>query len=86
MTKEELLEKGYVEECSACGGVSAYAWEDVELDPNDVHFKSSPEQLKLVAHIGTCSGLGEWQCGHCGTYWMEEDSPLNHPCYTHAED
>ncbi len=85
MTKEELLAKGYAEECPECGGVSAYAWEDATLDPNSFIFKSSPEQRKLIAHIGTCSGLGEWTCGHCGTPWMAVDSPLNSECFTHQE-
>lgn len=83
MTKEELLAKGYAEECPSCGGVSAYAWEDVTLDPFRTLAKS--KQLEFIAHIGTCSGLGEWTCGHCGTPWMAKDSSLNSECFTHQE-
>lgn len=68
----KLIDKGHVMRCSSCNGLSAYAWCDTDESLN-------------VAHIGAAS-CWEWQCGHCRTHWVEADSPINSPCYTHAED
>jgi len=67
-----LQEKGYVNECPACGKLSAHAWEDVDEEAG-------------IAHIPTAS-CWEWQCGHCGAHLVQADSPINHPAYTHAAD
>lgn len=97
-----LLEHGDIEECPGCGAFSAYAWQDVNIDSNtdqrllpedglsdggelyteDEYLPAWPD----VYHIPSASGLGEWQCGKCKTYWMEKNSPLNSPCFTHSED
>jgi len=75
----DLIAKGYIEVCPGCGELSAYSYLDAdECDDN------GPESGQ-VATIGTCSSW-EWECGHCRTHWMEHDSPLNSPCYTHSED
>jgi len=70
-----LILSGFIEICPGCRELSAYAWDDCD----DYDDKPSPG---MVAHIGCCSGF-EWRCGHCGTHWMDADSPLNHPAYTH---
>ena len=73
-----------IEECPACGGRSAYAWEDVspELIRGTTYERPSPAQRSLVAHIGAASAF-EWTCGHCGTSWTPKDSPLTAEAYTH---
>ena len=67
-----MLDAGYVEQCPACGGLSAYAWIDVDAPAG-------------IAHIGAPS-CWEWQCGHCRTYWAAAGSPLTAECYTHQSD
>lgn len=83
-TKAKVL-KGSIEICPCCEELSAYAWN--ETTAYDHLGSIVPGGFKpekgTIAHIGTCSGLGEWECGHCHTHLVEVDSPLNHPCYTH---
>ena len=81
--QQELLDKEHAEECPACGAISAYAWSDVNYAPRAGIDKGLPESERIY-HIGAASGF-EWECGGCGRSWTPVDSPLNHPCYTHAE-
>ena len=86
-TKENVL-KGSIEICLCCRELSAYAWQDTTSydDLGDIipgGFKPAPD---TIAHISSCSGLGEWQCGHCGKHLVEANSPLLAPCWTHSED
>jgi hypothetical protein len=37
-----------------------------------------------VYHIPSASGF-EWECGFCGTHWVERNSPINAECYTHID-
>lgn len=67
-----LVECGDIEECAACGRLSAYAWQDVER-----------LEARGVAHIGAASGF-EWQCGHCSASNVPQDSPLLAEVYTHT--
>lgn len=69
MNKTELIGKGYIEECPCCGGLSAYAWEDVNEEAG-------------ITHIPVAS-CWEWQCGHCHAHLVEADSPILAECYTH---
>jgi hypothetical protein len=62
------------EMCPACHKISAYSPPAAE---------ALQEAGYDVAHIGACSGLGEWTCGHCRTPWMDVRSPLNSPTWTH---
>ena len=64
-----LLDDGSLEKCPSCYGLSAYAYQDVNA-------------LHGIAKIGATSSF-EWQCGHCRTYWMDANSPLNCEAYTH---
>jgi hypothetical protein len=79
---DELIAAGQLEECPACGKLSAYSWQIAEYADPDTDDDAVPRPG--IAHIPRCSGF-EWQCGHCLTDWTTEDSPINHPCYTHAE-
>ncbi len=87
MNIAELMDKGYVERCPVCGGLSAYAWDDVspELTDHDIYYRRpNPNEKHLVAHIPSSSAF-EWQCGHCGASLTSVDSPLNAEVYTHLE-
>lgn len=66
---KRLIAKGYVVKCPGCGKLNAYSWDDAEKHG--------------LAHVKSASGLGEWQCGSCRTYWAEKDSPLLAEAYTH---
>jgi hypothetical protein len=84
----KLVMDGDVEICPCCHQMSAYSWDEANAydefpDGNTPPFWK-PERGK-IAHISTCSGY-EWQCGHCHSNIVEADSPINHPCYTHADD
>ena len=85
---QDLIEDGSIETCPCCGELSAYAWQDAdaydEFEDGIIPGGFTPEP-GTVAHIGTASGF-EWECGHCGAHLVAEDSPINHPCYTHSED
>lgn len=63
------IEKSDIEVCSACGKMSAYYWGYVD-------------RLHNIAHIPTTSCF-EWECGHCHSHIVEENSPINAECYTH---
>lgn len=63
-TLEDLLEKGYAEECPVCGGIGVYSWQD-------------EDEAAGIKHIGTC-GAWEWQCPHCRTYLADDAAPA--PC------
>jgi hypothetical protein len=83
---DELVAKEDVLECPNCYAYSAYCWDDVNMDPNsDERYEDCIDEPHDIYHIGACSGLGEWQCGKCDTYWMERDSPLAAECYTHVD-
>jgi hypothetical protein len=77
--------RGWLERCPSCDGLSAYAWEDTEIDPNTVLWKTEAKDRNKIAHIPAASGF-EWTCGHCGLSWTPKNSPINSPCYTHSED
>jgi hypothetical protein len=85
--KEKVMD-GTLEICPCCEQLSAYAWR--ETNAYDGLGSIIPGGFKpakgTIAHIGTSSGLGEWQCGHCHKHLVEADSVLNSPCYTHSED
>lgn len=66
---KDLLANGSMEECPLCGYYSTYAFCDVNLR----HY---------IVKIGATSSF-EWQCGHCHSDWMPQDSPINAECYTH---
>lgn len=66
---QELIESGNVEVCPVCGGLSAYAWQDVNED---------------IAHIPTAS-CWEWECGHCGAHLVDASAPILAEVYTHHE-
>lgn len=68
----DLEEGGKLLRCERCDGLNAHAWGDCD-------------EALGIAHIPVAS-CWEWQCGHCGTHWVEADSPINHPAYTHADD
>lgn len=66
-------------ECPNCGALCFHSW-------SDECFRERIESAGITfSHIGTAGGW-EWHCDNCDTHWMEEDSPLNHPAYTHADD
>lgn len=75
----EMVELGEIEICPCCDELSAYAWTDSNaydqftdgIVPGGFVPKSG-----TIAHIGTCSGLGEWECGHCHSHLVESDSVL----------
>jgi hypothetical protein len=83
-----LVLDGSIEICSACGGLSAYAWQDCtgyeEFPDGIIPGGFTPDKGK-VAHVGAASGF-EFQCGHCRRNIMSVDSPLNSPLFTHRED
>lgn len=64
------IEKGDIEVCPNCGGMSAYYWGYVNKPHN-------------IAHIPASSSF-EWQCGHCRAFITEKDSPINAECFTHV--
>jgi hypothetical protein len=75
--KEQLLDSGDAVECGRCGAVCAYSWDNVNYCENC----SEPIGLDLpkderIYHVSSSSGLGEWQCGNCGTYWVDRESPI----------
>ena len=81
----QLLNDEQAEVCPNCFGVSAHCWDDVSEDAyEDDSLPYNPKQ-GTIAHI-PCAGSWEWECPHCNTHWMEKDSPLNHPCYTHNDN
>lgn len=84
-----LVLDGSIEICPCCGGLSAYCWDDCtgydEFEDGIIPGGFVPAK-DMIAHIGTASGLGEWECGHCKRMLVDADSPLNHPCYTHEDD
>jgi hypothetical protein len=87
---QEKIESGDIEECPGCGAYNAYSWDLSNMDPNKRPDARDPESdladiEEDIYHIGAASGY-EWECGKCHTHWMEADSPLNHPAYTHSED
>lgn len=85
--KAKVLD-GTLEICPCCEEVSAYAWGETTAYAalgNLIPGGFQPAK-GTIAHIGTCSGLGEWECGHCRTHLVEVDSVLNSPCYTHEDD
>ena len=71
MRTEDLIKDGSIEECPVCGGLSAYAWEDVNEE-------------KGINHI-PCTSCWEWECGHCGAHLVDSASPILAECYTHQE-
>lgn len=79
---------GDIEVCPGCCELSAYAYRYTtaydQFEDNIIPGGFKPE-AGTIAHIGTC-GSWEWECGHCRTRWMDRDSPLNHPAYTHGDD
>jgi hypothetical protein len=79
---QALIDDGSIEECPSCGALSAYAYQDSNI-PGEEDYEADSTDVYM---IGACSGMGEWQCGNCRTYWVSADGPLNHPCYTHSED
>ena len=83
-TQQKLVDSEYAEECPACGAISAYAWEDVNYCPLADVDEELPADERTY-HLGAASCF-EWQCGSCGRSWAPVDSPINAPCYTHAED
>lgn len=74
-----LVLAGDIEICPACHGMSAYHWGLCDDQEGD---RPAPG---TVAHIAA-SSTWEWECGHCHRHWVDADSPLLHPCYTHADD
>jgi hypothetical protein len=76
-----------VEQCGRCGEFSAYCWDDCNAYGDFADgivpggFVPAPG---TIAHIG-CSSSWEWECGHCGTRWVERNSPINAECYTHVD-
>jgi hypothetical protein len=97
----KLVEKGDIIECPNCQAYNAYAWIDVNMDVNtglrlttedgfsdgdepyteDEILSNWPDVYSIPTH-----SAWEWECRNCKTHWMERNSPLNHPCYTHYED
>ena len=75
-TKARYSEDDF-EICPRCNRICAYAYPVI-----DFLVKHGFE----IFHIPVASGLGEWQCGNCETYWVERNSPINHPAYTHRDD
>lgn len=94
---QKMLDKGDIEICPKCKCYSAYAYEDVNMQDgqrlvNDDGFADGGEaytdediltEWPDVYHIGACS-CAEWQCGNCGTYWVERDSVYNN--FGHSND
>lgn len=62
---------GHVSTCPGCGKDSAYADGDAEC-----------HEIKQIGN----AGMDTWECLHCRVHWVREDSPINHPAYTHSED
>ena len=85
---QEMVLKGEIEICPCCNELSAYCWNDTTSydDLGNIIPGGFEPEKGTIAHIGTCSGLGEWECGHCKRHIVERDSVLNSPCYTHSED
>lgn len=97
---QNLVNSGDILECPVCGSYSAY-YEFVNMNSdtksrfinsdglNDSNEEYTNDEILTnwpdVYSIGACSCF-EWQCGKCKTYLMPENSPINHPCYTHSKD
>ena len=80
-----LVDSGDIEECPGCGALNAYSWNYVNHAPlADVDVEDRWTEDDRIYHIPAASGF-EWQCGNCGNSWTEEDSPINHPAYTHRD-
>jgi hypothetical protein len=96
-----LVEKGDIVECPNCLKYNAYAFMDVNIDSNTgIRFINADgfadggeaytdDEILTnwpdVYGISSCSGF-EWECGNCHTHWMDRNSPINHPAYTHEDD
>lgn len=85
-TKALVLD-GSIEICPVCDELSAHAWQETTAYDQFTDgiipggFKPEPG---TIAHIGNASCF-DWQCGHCKRSFTTVDSPINHPCYTHAD-
>jgi hypothetical protein len=75
----ELVLSGDIEICPCCDELSAYAWQESnaydQFSDGIVPGGFVPES-GAIAHVGTSSGLGEWECGHCHVHLVESDSVL----------
>jgi hypothetical protein len=86
---KSLVMEGQIEICPCCGELSAYAWDNTnayDFFTDGIIPGGFIPASGSVAHIGCCSGMGEWECGHCGSHLVEQDSLLLAECYTHVDD
>ena len=86
---DSLIDDGSILQCPSCNAYNAYAWCDVNMDPNTHEREPRDEDNPItmieenVYHIPAASCF-DWQCGKCGTPWAEADSPIMAEVYTHV--
>jgi len=71
--------------CIDCGGINAWNYGDAERAAARLKGFTKPKGSRAESSVAVAHGsCFDNVCGHCGADNVKADSPINHPCYTHA--